>query len=54
MGHRTKENLRVTALHKGGYFGETGLLAFSQRSSEDAELPKEVTLQTLTLPLPYL
>ena len=40
--HRTKENLRVTALHRGAYFGETGLLGFFQRTNDTGDLPKEV------------
>ena len=44
--HRTKENLRVTEIHRGAYFGETGLLAFFQRSTEDGALPKEVRRST--------
>lgn len=40
--HRTKENLRVTALQRGAYFGETGLLGFFQRTTENGDLPKEV------------
>ena len=41
--HRTRENLRVTKLERGAYLGETGLLAFFQRTSEDAALPKEAS-----------